>query len=372
MATLTSLSVLLKGDASGLVKATRVGLKAMHGFGKAAAKTVAFTGAAGVLGFGAAAAGLTALGNAARASIDAHAKNASRLGLTVSQTQALTVAATQSDVKIRSLNTAMASLAREAGKAVANGGAAADKFLELGISMEEVKAASPFELLQRVLGALGALESFTERARLGNNLFAESWLKLNPLIDAGAEGFADANTIFGRLGLGIGKNAEAVQTFNDKLDSLRQLGLAVRDKVFATLAPRMADFASGLFAMAAGFIEAQGGGEKFANMLATKLSAGVTGAVEKLGGMWEVLKRIIQGAQLFVDIIQGLGVAGAGLAAAIGAAAGGNFSGAFEVLRAIPGDVSAQFDGEEEQLSEARKQTSLLDTISKNLGPAFQ
>ena len=130
-----------------------------------------------------------------------------------------------------------------------------------------MKAASPFQLLQRVVGALGALESFNERARLGNNLFAESWLKLNPLIDAGAEGFADANTIFGRLGLGIGKNADAVQLFNDKLDSLRQLGIAIRDKVFATLAPRLATFASGLFDAAAAFVEAQGGGEAFAETL---------------------------------------------------------------------------------------------------------
>lgn len=372
MPTLSSLSVLLKGDASGLVKATRVGLKAVKGFGKAAGRAVAFTGTAGVLGVSAAAGALVALGNAARNSIDAHAKNASRLGVSVTEAQRLAVAAAQSDVKVRTLSTAMALLAKEAGRAAAGNDKAAAKFQELGIGMDAVKAASPFQLLQMVTAALGEAASFTERARLANDLFGESWLKLNPLIDAGAVAFADANTIFGRLGLGLGKNAGAVETFNDKLDSLLQLGLAIRDKVFATLAPRLADFASRLFDMGVAFVEAQGGGEAFANMLATKLSSGVTGAVEKLGGMWEVLKRIIQGAQLFVDIIQGLGVAGAGIAAAVGAAAGGNLGGAFEVLRSIPGDVSAQFDGSDEELREAQKQTGYLETISRNLGAAFQ
>ena len=372
MATLSSLSVLLKGDASGLVKATRVGLKAVKGFGKAAGKAVAFTGAAGVLGVGAAAGALAALGNAARNSIDAHAKNASRLGLTVTEAQRLAVAAAQSDVKVRTLNTAMAGLAREAGKAADGSSKSADKFKDMGLSMEAVKAASPFQLLQMVTGALGQVENLTERARLANDIFGESWIKLNPLIDAGAAAFEDANTIFGRLGLGVGENAKSVETFNDKLDSLRVLGLAIRDKVFATMAPRLAEFATGLFDMGVSFVEAQGGGEAFAQMLSTKLTSGIGTAVDKLGGMWQVLQRIIQGVQFLVDIIQSVGVAGAGIAAAVGAAAGGNLSGAFSVLRAIPGDVSAQFDGDDDELTEAKKQTSLLDTIANNLGPAFQ
>jgi len=372
--TLTSLKVLLQGDASSLVKATRVGLSAVKGFGRAAGKATLIAGAAGVAGLGAAAAGLTALGNAARNSIDAHAKNAARLGITVSEAQRLSQAAEQSDVKVRTLGTAMAAIAREAGKAADGSKKSAQKFLDLGISMDQVKKASPFELLQSVIGALGKTGSFTERAAKANALLGDSWLKLNPLINGGNDAFADANTIFVKLGLGIGKNSAEVERFNDKLDSLGRLGRALRDKVFATLAPQLADFAEKLFNGAAAMIEAAGGGEAFARMLSTTLVDGIRTAIDWFGGLKTIIDGVLTVAGFLVDVFQGIGTFGAGLAAAAGALLEGNFAGAGAVLSAIPGDVISQFedDTSEEQLQETKRQTNLLEDLVRTAAPSFQ
>jgi len=372
--TLTSLNVLLKGDASGLVKATRVGLGALKGFGRAAGKAVAITGALGAAGIGGAAAGLVALGNAARSSIDAHAKNAARLGLTVTEAQRLKQAAEQSDVSMRTLNTAMAGLTREAGLAAAGSAKSAAKFTDLGLSMDDVVKASPLELLQMVTRELGASRNFADRAAKGNALLGESWLKLNPLIESGTEAFADADVIFTKLGLGIGKNAGQVEVFNDKLDSLSRLGTALRDKVFATLAPRLAEFATALFDSAAAFIQAQGGGEAFANTLGEGLVNGIRSAVKWFGGLKSAIDGVLTVAGFLVDVLQGIGTFGAGIAAAAGALIQGNFSGAGAVLSAIPGDVAGQFgeDTSEEQLQETKRQTTVLEDILRNAAPAFQ
>lgn len=370
MATLTSLSVLLKGDASSLTKATQVGVKAVAGFAKAVGKASLIGGAA----FLGSAAALVKLGNAARESIDAHAKNASRLGLTVTQAQKLALVAGQSDVKIRTLNTAMAALSKEAGLAAAGSEKAEKKFTALGLSMDEVSAASPFEQLQLVTQALGETANFAERAAKGNAIFGESWLKLNPLIDAGANATKDANLIFDELGLGLNDSAGAIEQFNDKLDSLSNLGTALRDKVFATLAPELANISSKLLDGAAAFIKARGGGEALAQTIATDLVGGIKSAIAFFGDLKNAIDGVLTVAGFLVNVIKAVGVVGAGVAAAGGAALEGNFFGAGRVLTEIAPDVRQQFadDNSDEQLSETKRQTTVLEDIARNLGPAFQ
>lgn len=374
MPQIASLSVLLTGDASSLTKATRVGVKAVVGFGKAVGKAALIGGAAGGAAFLGTAAALAKLGNAARESIDAHAKNAARLGLTVTEAQKLQLAASQADLQMRTLNTAMASLSREAGLAAAGSEKAQKKFTDLGLSMEEVAAASPFERLQLVTRALGETANFAERAAKGNALFGESWIKLNPLINSGGEAFRDANRIFGELGLGLGDGAGAVEQFNDRLSSLSALGVALRDKVFATLAPQLADISEKLLDGAAAFIKARGGGEAFAQSIAGDLVNGIRSAVMWFGDLKNAIDGVLTVAGFLVDTIQAAGIVGAGLAAAGTAALEGNFSGAGRVLGEIAPDVRAQFgdDVSGEQLNETKRQTSVLEDIARNLGPAFQ
>lgn len=375
MSTLTSLSVLLEGDSSSLVKATRTGLGALKNFGAAAGKAVAVTAALGAGATLAAAGALTALGNAARSSIDAHAKNAARLGLTTAEAQELTIALGQSDVEMRTVRTAMAAITREAGMAANGAQKSRDKFSALGISMKEIETLSPLDLFRRVIGALGEVENMNQRAAAANALIGESWIKLNPLIEAGAGAFENASRIVRDLGLGVSDQASKdVENFNDKLDSMFQLGVSLRDKVFSTLAPELSKFADAAFNTAAAFIEANGGGEKFAQLLGTKLVEAIKSVVSFIGRLKEVYDALALIGEFGFKALSALGQLQGGVVATAGALLRGDFSGAAAIVKSIPGDVSAKFGGDAEEavLDETKRQTQLLREIAeKEFGAAF-
>lgn len=373
MPTVGSLSVLLTGDASNLVRATRTGVRAVTEFGRAAGKVAALGGAAGLGALAVGSAGILALGNAARTSIDDIAKLSSRLGVTRSEGQLLRIALTQAAVPVRSLQAGMGQLSRTAGEAALGSAKAAAKFEALGISIEEVRALAPAALFRRVVEALGQVDTFAQRAALGNQLFAESWVKLNPLVDAGADAFRNADLVVNRLGLGLGQGAGQIEAMNDSMSTLAEVGTGLRDKVLETLAPTLSRLAEGVVEVVAQFTEAQGGGARVAEIFAGKLVRGAVAAISVVRQLGAVVSVVADGLGFLVKLVQSLGNIQGGILAGGAALLRGDFAGIGAIASGVVSDVSGRFGGDEEDalVEESRRQSELLQRIvEKEFGGA--
>ncbi len=376
MATLTSLSVLLKGDSSGLVRAARTGGAALADFGRVAARAAAVTGALTLGAAGAAAGVLVSLGNAARESIDAQAKNAKQLAITVGEMQRLNMIARQAGVTTEKITESTAKLSAELGRAGQGSTSAAKKFEALGLSADELAKRSPIEALESTLQALRGISDQSEQAAKGQAIFGEAWAKIRPLMLASNTAFRDAEKLFGRLGLAISEDAAgAVESFNDRLDTMATIATGLRDKVFATLAPRLAELAQRLLNVSVAFIEANGGAAGIAELLAGKLVSALRSVAAFVDFVRPGLAALGAVLSFLFSVLRGLGTIQGGILATAGALAEGNLAGALSVVRSVPGDVRSQFEssGEDEQLEEARRQSRLLERLlEKEFGAAFQ
>lgn len=367
MATLQNLTVKLLGDASSLTGALRSSRRAIGQLGAVVGKVGLGAAALGAVG----GAAITALGNAARNNIDEMSKLASNLGVTVTEVQELKIAADLSGISFNTLSRGIQRLARNAGDVLTKGTKAATvAFERLGISAAELRTLGQGELFRRSIEELAKIENRAERASVANDLFGRSWLTLNPLIENAAATFRETQSLIRDLDLGLGSAGNATEAFNDNLTLLGALGVAVRDKVFAQLAPQLAQISGAVLQLAKDFIAAQGGGTKFAQTLIT----GVVGGIRTLIGWSEKLKPTIKFFVTAFEVLSGIlnaaGTFAGGIGAAAGAALNGNLSGAGRILLDLPSDAVDAFRGQDqEQLGELEQQTQLLRDILRKDSP---
>ena len=188
MPKLSSLTVELRGDSTSLVTASRQGLRAIQGLASGVAGTVArVAGLGGAITGLVGGAGLVALSNASRDSVDRIGKLSTQLGVTGTEVQKLKLVAELSGVGVDELSKAMQRTARVFGDARAGSASAAEGFERLGLSLGELEGLAPLALFRQVVGRLAEVEDLTARASIGNDLFGRSWQQLGPLV----EGFSD-------------------------------------------------------------------------------------------------------------------------------------------------------------------------------------
>lgn len=285
MTTIASLRVALEADSSKL----RKGLdKAKQSVARLAGATLA------------AGAGIGALVSKGLNSADALQKLSLRTGASVEALSVLEHAGALADVSLSGLERGFVNMNRAIGEANDGTAAQADAFKALGIPLEQLSRLKPEQQFGLIADALNRVESESERARLGNDIFGGQYRKLLPLLKGGSEGLRQAAEEASKLGVVLSTEAaNGAAEANDAMARLQSSFTGITRTLSVQVAPDIANFFEAL-------------AEKLPAIIAS-IKAAFVGVGSVIGGV----------------------------AAAIGAFFSGEFSQAADIVSSIPDQTSA-------------------------------
>jgi len=169
---------------------------------------------------------------------DSMGKTAEQTGLTIEEISALRFAAEQADVDFGTLQSSLTKFNRTIAEAGSGNKAAKDAFLQLGISMETVKATKSEDLFMLVAQRVSELGSETDRTKALVDVFGRSGAELAPLFSQGAEGIAKAKEAAKELGVVIsGEANDKVRKLGDQADLLSKKWDAFATNLLGRSAP---------------------------------------------------------------------------------------------------------------------------------------
>ena len=227
--------------------------------------------------------------------IDAEAKLADRLGITMEAMAGLNHIAGLTGVSTESIGTAMQGLERRMGDAAAGIGGAGQAVQALGLSMNEVKNLEPEEAFFAIAESLQQVEDRTEQARLGNELFGRGWMQLSGVIRSSGGDLKSLSEEAKSLGLAISRSAAAeVEKFNDNMFRLSQRSEGVKRQITIQLMPS-------LNRLADAFITASEEGGWFSDAMET-LSGWVSATIDGIARLVEQLN-IISGSASDLEVV---------------------------------------------------------------------
>jgi DNA-directed RNA polymerase subunit F len=198
----------------------------------------AIAGLVGVGGFG-------AMVSASNKSIDATAKLSDQLGIATEKLSGLQHRAAMSsrggpELLNRSLETMNQRLA-DAARGV---GPAATALQRLGLSAQELRAASPDQALAAIADRMQGLESATDRASAAAKIFGRQNSEMALILADGSAGLREAQEEAEGLGIAISRmDAAKVEAANDSFDRLRRAIQGVANRISVALAPYTAALA---------------------------------------------------------------------------------------------------------------------------------
>lgn len=390
MTTLSNLVVKFTGDATGLAKAAKIGVRAVRGFTRGAARLG--VGLAKV-GIGAGLAG-TAIGVAfvegSRQAIDELRKLSSNLGTTVRETQQLKLAAEFSGVGLSVMAKSVQQVTRTVGDAQRGLKSASDAVADLGLNTEQLSRLDAASRFETVIKALARIEDPTRRASIAAVILGRGWRELNPLIQSAADTFARTDRVINGLNLGLKDNDDTTERLNDSWQELITIGQALSLKVFEVLAPTLNRVVENMLRFATESIKAVGGGEQLATMISQRLIEGLRQLAEAfknvasvVAAVWRVVAPILErmgkaigGVVAVANQLRQGNISGAGAAASAALADQGLRARDFVInplVTRLLDEISRRISGEPEdeqvpkdQLTQLERQTSALETIVRD------
>ena len=242
-----TLTLILAGDADKMNRTLRRAGGSVDKFGKKAGPGLSKILKVGALALGGLAVAGAAMGIKLAKDLldtgDALDKMNRKTGLTVERIQELDFAAQQSGTSIGTIEKAFLRSTRVLGDASKGLATAEDTLTALGLSAQELADVHPDELFTVFAEAVSQVESPLEKAQLAQELFGKSGAELIPLLEGGAAGIeALAGQAREAGNIMSGETARAAAEFNDQLNILKQRGLAVVQRAFASLAPHLSTF----------------------------------------------------------------------------------------------------------------------------------
>jgi len=218
---------------------------------------------------------------------DEIAKMSERTGFSVETLSELKYVASQSDVELSSLGTAISKMQRsiiDAGRGLKT---QKDALEALGLSFEQLKDLSPEEQFMKIAEALGKIEDPTQKAALAMMIFSRAGIDLMPIFNLGAEGMEKLRKQARELGLTMtSESATAAASLNDAMSRLVDVVKMIAYNIGSALAPsleKVTDFLSKAGAKAIAFIKANKG-------LVTTIAGVAAGLVAAGGAIWVVGK----------------------------------------------------------------------------------
>lgn len=168
---------------------------------------------------------------------DEIAKMSERTGFSVETLSELKYVASQNDVELSSLGTAISKMQRsivDAGRGLKT---QKEALGALGLSFEQLKNLSPEEQFMRIAEALGRIEDPTQKAALAMMLFGRAGIDLMPMFNLGAEGIEKLRKQARELGLTMtSESAAAAASLNDAMSWLMDVVKMTAYNIGAALA----------------------------------------------------------------------------------------------------------------------------------------
>lgn len=263
-------------------------------------------------------------------------EQAQAIGITTDAYQELLFVASKYGIDSEKITVILSKLAVDQ-KAIAEGNEkTAATYATLGLSMEEVAAASPEELFARMADGFGTVTDASTRLAIASELFGDRIAsQLLPLMAGGSEGLAEMAKQAHALGVVMSEESiETADKFNDQVENLGLMLTGVRNEIGLALIPALTSIAErfiGWYEVNQDLIEQK------LDVYATKIgdafiivADGIIAANDALGGVegWTDLAGIVAAlggvgglayiATLLVGIASGLVAMTAGAAAAVG------------------------------------------------------
>jgi hypothetical protein len=353
------------GDNTSLVKASKGSIKALASVGKAGAQLAQATALLGGALGAAAVGGAALLADQSRKSIDETRKLAVNMGTSASEVQALQLSFTQLGISTTDGQRTFQRLTRSLGESELQTKANRKALEALGLTQADVAGKSPIEQFRAVTNALGQMSDANARGQVAAQLFGRQWQHLNVAFQDGGKILDENLRIFGDMKLGLGDAGGEVELMNDQLASLASIGVALRDKVFATLAPKLADLAVAAKDFVLQLIEANGGADNLVKLIVGGLGAGLKSLFEFFGGVAAVGRVVVSVFSTVGKVLAFVGEVGAGVVAVVTSLMRGEIHGALAVGKELVSSGGGAGDDEETN-KELRLQTEQLARIAEN------
>lgn len=168
-------------------------------------------------------------------------QSAETLGLTTQQYQELAYAIEKTGGTTEDLATLLTKLTLAQQGAASGSQAQIDAFKALGLTMEQVKAADPAELLRLVADGMARTASSTERLAAANAIFGDDLArKVIPVLSLGADGLERLGIEAEQLGLVMSEDAlQAATDFGAQVSVLEALAVSLRNELSSAVIPTL-------------------------------------------------------------------------------------------------------------------------------------
>lgn len=183
-------------------------------------------------------------------------KVSQRMGLSAEAYQKWDYVLSQSGVDINSMQTGLKTLTNQIGEATKGSEDAAERFAQLGISVNDLKKMSREEVFAATIKSLQGMADGTERAALANKLFGKSGQEITPLLNQSAKSTEQLMKKAEELGFIMSNEAvKASADFKDALDTLSKTATGLKNKIGAELLPSLMQGMEGLTDILANNVE---------------------------------------------------------------------------------------------------------------------
>jgi hypothetical protein len=194
-------------------------------------------GAAGTVAGAAIIAGVV---NSSRKSIDVLAKKSDQLGIATEKLAAFQHLGELTGVSNQSMNSSLERMSKRLGEAAQGMGAARPQLERLNLSASELVKLSPDQQYQKIADAVKGLSTQSEKAAATAAIFGREGLALLNTMEAGAEGFAQAEADVMAFGTAITRvDAAKVEAANDSFERVQEALKGVATQLTVQLAPMM-------------------------------------------------------------------------------------------------------------------------------------
>lgn len=234
------IKLVLTGDSRSLKAAIDSGslsLATLSAKSRESINSFAKWGAAGAVAGAAIIAGVV---NSSRQSIDVLAKKSDQLGITTEKLAAFQHLGELTGVSTTSMNSSLERMSKRLGEAAQGMGAARPQLERLNLSAKELVALSPDQQYQKIADSIKGLNTQSEKAAAVAAIFGREGLALLNTIEAGAEGFRQAQDDVNAFGTAISRvDAAKVEEANDAFERVQEALKGVATRLTVQLAPVM-------------------------------------------------------------------------------------------------------------------------------------
>lgn len=254
---------------------------------------------------------------------DQAGKTAEKLGLQTAKLTELQYAAELSGVAANTLNLGLQRMTRRVAEAATGTGEAIKALDALGLSAKELNKLSPDEQFKLIADAMQKVDNQSEKVRLAFKLFDSEGVDLVRTLSMTRKGLEESAQEARELGRVIDDQAaKQAAEFNDNLTRLQSIGIGLSNALMQNLLPVLIDVSNWMLESA-----------KSAGALSTALDV-----------LSVSLRALLTAGLVVSSVFETVGKSIAAVAAAVTFVAQGEFSSAWEALKAGGEDITKSWN----------------------------